>query len=77
MGGLPALAVLHELQERLSEDEEVRRTAREAIAAIRERASGSLPGQLSLADDDRSGQVSLASGDAGRVSIAPDADGPE
>ncbi len=69
VGGLPALAVLRELRDRLSDDDEVQRAVREAIGAVQARTSGALPGQLSLADDHRSGQVSLTNDEAGRVSL--------
>ena len=77
VGGLPALAVLRELRDRLSDDDEVQRAVREAIGAVQARTSGALPGQLSIADEDPSGQVSLTSGAAGRVAVAPALDPPD
>ena len=68
VGGVSAVATLVEAQRRLSGDEEFRRAAREAIAAIQSRTSGALPGQLSLAGD-QAGQVSLSRDETGRVSL--------
>ena len=51
---------------------DLKRAARQAIAAIQARLPGASPGQVSLAEGE-SGQVSLASGaEAGQVSLAPE-----
>lgn len=46
-----------------------RRLARRAIQAIKARAGGAAPGQLSVADDDHAGGLSLASSDTGRLTL--------
>jgi HEAT repeats len=69
LAGADAVAALHEAEARGGD---VRRAAREAIAAIRSRLTGATPGQISLASGD-AGQISVVDGAGGRVSIDPDA----
>ncbi len=58
-------------------DLEFRRAARQAIAQIQERVTGASPGQLSLAPDE-AGQLALAEEDrSGRVSLEQDAAPPQ
>ncbi len=65
-----AVAPLREASAAHPLDGGLRRTARHAIALIQERVSGAAPGQLSLAAD-AGGQVSLADDDQrGRVTLA-------
>jgi hypothetical protein len=60
--------------ESTSEDDDLRRAAREAVARIQERLTGASPGQLSLAEGE-SGQLSLTDDERGRVAIHDDGDG--
>jgi hypothetical protein len=75
VGSAAAVLPLKEAAERDPGDASLRKATREAIAAIQARLGGATPGQLSLAEGD-AGQLSLADEDPhGRVSIA-DAAGP-
>jgi hypothetical protein len=70
-GTAAAVLPLKDAAERVR-DGALRKAAREAIAEIQSRLGGASPGQLSLADGE-AGQLSLASDDPrGRVSIAGD-----
>jgi hypothetical protein len=71
VGSVSSVPTLLDAQRRLAGDEDVRQAVREAVAAIQSRASGALPGQLSLAGE-QSGQVSLARDERGRVSLDGD-----
>jgi len=65
VGSLAAVVALKDMEAHTHPSEvEVRRAAREAVAAIQARTGGGSPGQLSL-----------AGGEAGQVSIAPDLPG--
>jgi HEAT repeat protein len=75
IGTASAVLPLKEAAERSGNDAALRKAAREAIAEIQSRLGGASPGQLSLAEGD-AGQLSLADEDPhGRVSIAEPGDG--
>ena len=65
VAGAGAVAALHEAEARGGD---IRRAAREAIAAIQSRLTGASPGQVSLATGD-AGQVSVVDSAEGRVSF--------
>jgi hypothetical protein len=67
IAGASAVAVLHEAEARGGD---VRRAAREAIAAIRSRLTDASPGQVALAGDE-AGQLSVAGVTDGRVTLEP------
>ena len=73
VGTASAVAGLREA-ESASDDDDLRRAAREAIARIQERLTGASPGQLSLAED-QSGQLSLTEDEAGRMTLHENAPG--
>jgi hypothetical protein len=69
VGSLAAVIPLKQMEAHHHPSEvEVRRAAREAVAAIQERMGGGSPGQLSLVGGE-AGQVSLSGDEAGRVSL--------
>jgi hypothetical protein len=68
VGSVEAVPSLRDAAER-SDEGGMRRSVRQAIAAIQARLSGAEPGQLSLAAGE-AGQLSLAEGQAGEVSLA-------
>jgi hypothetical protein len=57
-------------------DRRLRRAAARAIAAIQARASGAEAGQLSIANESVAGALSLASGETGQLSLAPEGTSP-
>ena len=70
LGRVGTVAAIPELRRLEEEDAGARAAARQAIAQIRGRAAGAEPGQLSLAGGE-TGRVSLAdAGEAGRLSLA-------
>lgn len=69
LGSAAAVLPLKEAAERFASDSELRRAARQAIAAIQSRLPGASPGQLSLAGAE-AGQLSLAQAEAGQLSLA-------
>jgi hypothetical protein len=71
IAGADAVAALHEAEARGGD---IRRAAREAIAAIKSRLTGASPGQFALIGDD-TGQLSVADSTEGRLSSSK-ADGP-
>jgi HEAT repeat protein len=73
LGGVGTAAVIPSLRamESGSDDEDLRRAARKAVARIQERLTGASPGQLSLAGRE-SGQLSLTEDERGRVAIHDD-----
>ncbi len=72
VGSAAAVLPLKEAAER-SDDGELRRAARQAIAEIQSRVKGASPGQLSLTGAE-AGQLSLARAEAGQLSLATEAD---
>jgi hypothetical protein len=73
LGRVGSAAAVASLKEALKQDDkELQRAARQAIAEIQSRVRGASPGQLSLADADsqNAGQLSLADGEAGRLSLS-------
>jgi HEAT repeat protein len=73
VGSAAAVLPLKEAAER-SEDGELRRAARQAIAEIQSRVQDASPGQLSLAGAE-AGQLSLAQAEAGQLSLAAETTG--
>ena len=71
VGTAAAVQPLKEANERSLLHHELRRAARQAIAAIQLRLPGASPGQLSLAGIE-AGQLSLAPAEAGQLSLATD-----
>jgi len=71
VGSVEAVPVLREAAE-TSDEGGMRRSVRQAIAAIQARLSGAEPGQLSLAAGE-AGQLSLVEGQAGAMSLADEA----
>jgi HEAT repeat protein len=69
MGTAAAVLPLREAEEEYPRDAQLRRVAREAVAAIQARSGAASPGQLTLAEGE-SGRLSLAEGDEGRLSLA-------
>jgi HEAT repeat protein len=68
VGSPAAVLPLKEMEAAHPRDPDVRRAAREAVAAIQARTGGAGPGQLSIADGEP-GQVSYPTAEAGRVSL--------
>jgi HEAT repeat protein len=76
MGSALAVAPLHTCNEEHRFDPPLRSAVRQAVATIQSRISGASPGQLSMAVDEV-GQVSLADTDArGQVSLAATSEAP-
>jgi hypothetical protein len=70
-GSARAVLPVREATEGLMVDGDLRRAGRQAVAAIQSRLLGASPGQLSLAAG-AAGQLSLADADGrGQVSLAP------
>lgn len=75
VGTAAAVAPLRTMASRFPYDLGLRRASRQAIAEIQSRLTGATPGQLTLADGD-AGQLSLADeGLEGQVSLAREAEG--
>jgi len=75
VGGAAGVAPLRAMAARFPFDLGLRRASRQAIAEIQSRLTGATPGQLALADGD-AGQLSLAEeGLEGRVSMADEVEG--
>lgn len=74
-GSVAAVEPLRQAERRHSGDTTFRRAARQAIAAIQSRAGSASPGQLTLAEGE-SGRLSLEDDAAGHVSLATGKDGP-
>jgi HEAT repeat protein len=74
VGSAAAVPPLKDAAERFSQDRDLRRVARQAIAGIQSRLQGASPGQLSLAGEE-AGQLSLAQAEAGQLSFAGDLTG--
>ena len=68
-GSVAAVQALKVAEERHPGDREFRRAARQAVAAIQSRAASASPGQLTLAEGE-SGRLSLEDDAAGHVSLA-------
>jgi hypothetical protein len=68
VGTVGAVLPLKEAAVRWSGEGDFPRIARQAVAAIQERAAGAAHGQLALAEDE-SGRISLADGTAGQLSM--------
>ena len=69
LGSVAAVISLKEASE-ASDDDRLRRAARQAVAEIQSRIGGS-PGELSMASSE-AGQLSIAGSESGRVSLADD-----
>jgi HEAT repeat protein len=74
VGTAAAVLPLKEAAEGATDDPELRRATRQAIAEIQSRLQGASPGQLSLAGAE-AGQLSLPQAEAGQLSLATDAAG--
>jgi len=73
-GSPAAVLPLKEAADRFSDDPDLSRATRQAIAEIQARLPGASPGQLSLAGAE-AGQLSLAQAEAGQLSLATDPTG--
>jgi HEAT repeat protein len=71
LGSVAAVAALHAAVDVHPLDVGFRRLARRATEAIQARAAGAAAGQLSVAEDALAGGLSLASADAGRLTLDP------
>jgi HEAT repeat protein len=68
-GSIAAVLPLREAEEGHPRDADLRRIAREAVAAIQARCGAASPGQLTLAEGEP-GRLSLVEGEEGRLSLA-------